>query len=192
MSVVYSYKHLTIPVVGSGRERLGLAPGMAEAIVLNSDMGYRAQRGEITDGELWEWVAAYLDIESDLPAFRHDFWRGDAVSGDILEFVLSLKPKYQLAILSNATDALTSNLEKYELRELFDLVVGSAYEGVMKPDAMIFHHLLNRLGLNPEETIFIDDSAANVTAARAIGIHAIHYQTGMNLREPLRNLQVDI
>ena len=54
----------------SGRQRwetrLGLPPGGAEAIVLNSDMGHRAQRGEIEDEALWAWVGEHLALGEDL------------------------------------------------------------------------------------------------------------------------------
>ena len=50
----------------SGRQaweqRLGLPPGGAEAVVLNSEMGHRAQRGEIGDETLWSWVGERLAL----------------------------------------------------------------------------------------------------------------------------------
>jgi epoxide hydrolase-like predicted phosphatase len=169
-------------------QRLGLNPGSAEAIVLNSEMGHKAQRGEISTVELWQWVDTFLDLGLELDAFRRDFWKGDAVDQNLVNLLRILRPRYQTAILSNAPDNLSSTLEQYGLLTEVDLVVGSAYEGVMKPDVEIYHRVLTRLGRVPSETIFIDDALPNVIAAQSIGILGIHYRAGLDLASELRNL----
>ena len=60
---------------------LGLPPGGAEAVVLNSEMGPRAQRGEIGDETLWAWVGERLALGDELPAFRSDLRPRDRVEG---------------------------------------------------------------------------------------------------------------
>lgn len=178
----------------SGRElwerRLGLSPGQAEAIVLNSEMGHKAQRGEITDEALWAWVGHHLELGDALPAFRDDFWRGDAVDLNLVELIRGLRRSYQTAIISNATDALMASLEKHRLRAEFDVIVGSAYEGVMKPDPAIYRAALGRLGLGPEETVFIDDAPANVAGARALGMNAILFVPVLPLTRELAAMGV--
>lgn len=62
-----------------------------------------------------------------------------------------------------------------------------SYElGVMKPDPAFFHRGLERLGLDPAECLFIDDQAANCTAARACGIESIHYTDAPSALAALR------
>lgn len=178
----------------TGREfweqRLGLSRGQAEAIVLNSEMGHRAQRGEITDAALWSWVGDHLELGDNLPAFRRDFWRGDTVDLVLVDLISRLHRHHQTAIISNATDALLITLEQYHLRSMFDVIVGSAYEGVMKPDPAIFQAALIRLGRAPNETVFIDDAPANVTGARALGMHAILFTPALSLAQELAALGV--
>ncbi len=171
-------------------DRLNLPPGGAEAIVLNSPMGYRAQRGEITTEELWDWVGNYLGLGEHLADFRHDFWRGDALDHELLALIREIRPKYKLAIISNASDILLETLKEYGLATEFDLIIGSAYEGIMKPDNAIFERALQRLDCQPLESVFIDDSFANVDAARSIGMKAIHYSVGLDLRTELRAIGV--
>lgn len=63
--------------------------------------------------------------------------------------------------------------------ELFDAVVISAEVGMRKPEERIFRHAADLLGLAPEECVFIDDVAANVTAAEAIGMTGVlHTEPG--------------
>ena len=60
-------------------ERLGLNPGDTEEIVFNSEMGQKAQRGEISDQDLWLWIGNRLELGSQLAAFRTVFWAGDVL-----------------------------------------------------------------------------------------------------------------
>jgi epoxide hydrolase-like predicted phosphatase len=158
-------------------EQLGLAHGEADSIVFDGKMGTKAQLGEISDEELWMWVGRHLDLSPRrLAEFRRDFWAGDVLDDTLVEFIRSLRRRYQTAIISNATDAMRPNLtERYPIIDAFDLVVISAEEKVMKPDPEIYKRTLHLLGRSPAETIFIDDSAPNVEAARNLGMSAVHF-----------------
>ena len=173
-------------------ERLGLAPGEAERLVYNSDKGRAAQRGEITSAELWRWVQEQFAFDAiELQIFREQFWGGDRLNQPLVDLIRRLRPRYQTAIISNAMDDLNQTLaETYPIADAFDLIVGSAYEGIMKPDAEIFRRTLARLGRTPEETIFVDDFAHNVEGAQAVGMHAIHYTPQIDVAAALTSYGV--
>ena len=61
------------------------------------------------------------------------------------------------------------------LGEVFETLVVSGQEGIIKPDARIFHLLCDRAGVAPEACIFIDDGLHNVDGARAVGMDGIHF-----------------
>jgi epoxide hydrolase-like predicted phosphatase len=170
--------------------RLGLPPGGAEAVALNSEMGHRAQRGEIGDETLWAWVGEHLALGDGLAAFRADFWRGDRVDESLVALIRRLRPRYQTAVISNATDALRATLQSYGLLDEFDLIVGSAYEGIMKPHPAIYERTLARLGRSADEAVFIDDAPANIAGAAAVGLHTIHFTPATDLASELRRLGV--
>jgi 2-haloacid dehalogenase len=65
-----------------------------------------------------------------------------------------------------------------------DIVI-SGEERLMKPDAAIYRLCLERTGLDAGACIFIDDSAANVAAAAAIGIDAILFESPEQLSQAL-------
>jgi HAD superfamily hydrolase (TIGR01509 family) len=75
--------------------------------------------------------------------------------------------------------------EKYLIADDFDLIVCSAEESVMKPDAEIYFRTLVRLGCKPSETIFVDDNEENVSGANDLGIRAIQFTREVNLKELL-------
>ncbi len=166
-------------------ERLNLPQGSLEGLVLGGETGTRAQLGEITTDEMWAWVRERLNLGDQFETFQQDFWGGDAVDGDLMALIRRLSNRYQMAIISNATDALLDSLENLGIAPEFDLIVGSAYEGVLKPDAAIYETTLARLGRRPEETIFIDDSPANIAGAQAVGMNAIRFTPSIDLAAEL-------
>ena len=56
---------------------------------------------------------------------------------------------------------------------------------MIKPNPAIYRHTLAELGVQPEETLFIDDKRPNVEAARALGIQTIEFSTVEQLRASL-------
>jgi epoxide hydrolase-like predicted phosphatase len=59
--------------------------------------------------------------------------------------------------------------------EMFDAIVISGEVGMRKPEPDIFAHMLSRLGVRAEETVFVDDLAHNVAAAAGLGIIGVHH-----------------
>jgi len=67
----------------------------------------------------------------------------------------------------------------------FDVVIDSCVEGVRKPDPEIYLLACERLGVTPDQSVFLDDMATNVDGARAVGMEAIHVA---DVREALAEL----
>ena len=66
----------------------------------------------------------------------------------------------------------------------FDEIVISCEIHMIKPDPAIFHYTLDKLRIDPQEAIFIDDRSVNVEGAQALGMHAFQFsnRTDMNNR----------
>jgi 2-haloacid dehalogenase len=77
--------------------------------------------------------------------------------------------------------------ERYPFLTWFDGTVVSGFEGMAKPDPRIFELLLDRFGLTAASTLLIDDSAANVQAARGIGMQAVEFSSPAALRHGLQD-----
>jgi putative hydrolase of the HAD superfamily len=63
----------------------------------------------------------------------------------------------------------------FPVDELFEIVVDSSDVGMRKPDARIYLLTCERLGVAPEASVFIDDNAENIAAARALGMETVHF-----------------
>ena len=69
--------------------------------------------------------------------------------------------------------------------------MGSAEEKVMKPEAEIYLRTLKRLGCRPGETVFIDDNADNIAAARGLGMAVIHFNPSVDVPAEMARLGVN-
>jgi 2-haloacid dehalogenase len=107
-----------------------------------------------------------------------------AGSVDILAELKALgTPLYCLTNFSAETYPPT--FERFEFLRWFRGILVSGEVKVIKPDPRIFELLIERFAIDPERAVYIDDVAANVTAARPFGIHAIHFTSPAALREEL-------
>jgi putative hydrolase of the HAD superfamily len=93
-----------------------------------------------------------------------------------LDFISELRKKYKVLLLSN-TNAIIMSWARSEqfspagkpLDCYFDGLYLSYEMGCMKPDFDIFHKMIESSGIVPKETLFIDDSEANINAGNSLG-----------------------
>lgn len=77
-------------------------------------------------------------------------------------------------------------VERYDFLALFEDIVVSGAEGVAKPAPEIFEVLAHRIGHPLDRCVFVDDSPANVAAARGAGLDAFVFTDTGHLRDDLR------
>lgn len=97
-----------------------------------------------------------------------------------------LKNKYNLAFFTNYCK------EHYEILlgmfdiSIFDYGIASYMINSRKPEMKGFNMIMDHFGVNPSETLFIDDSKKNVESAKKLGINIIHLKDAKNLKEDLK------
>lgn len=112
------------------------------------------------------------------------------VEQDKLDFILELRKRYKVLLLSNTNDIVMSwaRSEKFSpagkpLDFYFDEMYLSFELKCMKPDPDIFHKMIDLSGINPAETLFIDDSKANIDAGNALGFKTFWFKPENNFQE---------
>jgi len=103
------------------------------------------------------------------------------------DLLKDLHEKYGLYLLSNNNPICMAHI--YDVFSSYSIEHRSFFKGeiisyevkVMKPSREIYEMLVKMTGCRPEEIMFIDDSAANVDAARALGINAVLYSLDKDL-----------
>lgn len=104
-----------------------------------------------------------------------------------MEIIQKLKGKYQLTLLSDHIKEWADYIMKTNQNlQIFDNIFFSYELGKLKSDAGTFQFVLEKLKINPSETIFIDDYQKNIDKAKAQGIHGILFQNAKQLQAELK------
>jgi len=93
-----------------------------------------------------------------------------------LHLLLELRKKYQVFMLSNTNRMVSGYYKKHhftkhgrDIHHYFDRLYLSYEIGCVKPDRRIYEHLIADSGINPQETLFLDDGEKNIIAAKELG-----------------------
>lgn len=111
-----------------------------------------------------------------------------------IPWIQELKAKgYGVYYLSNFSEkAYVDCADALDFMPYTDGGILSYQEKIIKPDPEIYRLLLSRYSLKAEESVFLDDTAANVEAAGAVGLYGIRFETKEQAEEELRELGVDV
>lgn len=166
--------------------RLGMTYDELSALIFDSPSAIQAMKGEISAEEHWKEVQKILALkDSDFEEARLEFWAGDILDEDLVNFLRALRSKYKTALLSNAWDDLRQMIEEvWQIGDAFDRLIISAEVGVAKPEPGIYQMMAKELQVEPPQTVFVDDFPRNVDGARAAGMQAIRFRSpGQSLGE---------
>ncbi|WP_438268224.1 HAD family hydrolase [Microvirga flocculans] len=148
------------------------------ANVCTHDWNVEQDRGRDWDEAVALLVKDHPTHQSAIRAF-HERWT-ETVSGVFEQNVALLHrlrdakvPNYCITNFSGPKFVLAQ--QRFPFLAGFDGVIVSGDERLLKPDPAIYHLLLDRYGLEAGDCVFIDDSPANIEAARDVGMHTIHY-----------------
>ncbi len=171
-------------------KRLGLQRRELERLVFEGEMGRKASLGQASADDVWNWVIERLDLPLDARTeLERDFWKGDRTDRGLIQFIRNLRPAYKTGLLSNAWPDLRDKMENvWHIADAFDEIVISAEIGLVKPDSRIYEHILERMNIQPEEAIFVDDFQENVAGAHAVGMQTIHFQNPTQTMQELRTI----
>ncbi len=170
--------------------------GRAVADALGADPDAAEHEGEIEDEPDWHLlekgeldIATYFDrvVERapkvlgrpiDMDAYGR-FWRTTApgVQWMVVHKMRELKARgLRIGLLTNNVKEFGDNWRAmFPIDELCEDVVDSSHVGMRKPDREIYALTCERLGVAPEETVFVDDNADNIAAARDFGMGVVHF-----------------
>lgn len=146
-----------------------------------SEAEFRAAVRQFIDGEVSDEQidSAFCDFLIGIPKYR-------------LEQLRELKKQYGIYMLSNTNSIMWHSRiaedfrqEGLEREDYFDGIVTSFEAKSIKPDAKIFHTVVEKLGIKPEETLFLDDSQKNLDAAAELGFQTLLVTPGSEFFELL-------
>jgi putative hydrolase of the HAD superfamily len=171
-------------------QRVNLPEGGLLQMLLHSSYFREAVAGRVTGEELWRDIARSIGESPENWSMLAEIHSSIYIlNADLLAFFRSLRPHYKIAILSNASSEVRAWItEAFHLERDVDLIIISSEEHYHKPQPEIFRIALDRLGLRPEEVVFIDDGSRYIASAQALGMYAIQFRDTTQVIREIRQL----
>lgn len=152
-------------------------------------VAHAVDKGILAEDEALAIHANLLGITVDaLKELRN---KGEVRNAQLLRYIeTALRGRYKLAVVSNISSRTRLDMRFLpgELDKLFDVVIASGEVGYIKPQPEIFYIAAERLGVEPEECVMLDDIADFCEGARAVGMNAIQYVTNKQAITDLNTL----
>ena len=156
----------------------------------NQDAGYPLQQATEERVKLFpeyeEWIRIYYG--------RWEEMLGKQIDGTvtILKQLID-NPNYKVVALTNwSAETFPIALERFDFLHWFEGIVVSGTEKMRKPFNEIYELTLNRFNIEASQSLFIDDNARNIEAAKKIGINTIRFNNPTQLKSELKSLNIDI
>lgn len=152
------------------------------------------ERGKISLDEYLDRTIFYRPRPFNREQFKTTIFSLSHADNEVLQIARKLAHscKYLMATINNESRELNLyRIEKFGLREIFDVFVSSCFVGLRKPEEGIYRLALEMTQKKPEECCFIDDRPLNIESARRLGMQAIEMQGSRQLEEDLHKLGVN-
>lgn len=158
-------------------QRFGMEYEDIDKIVFNSPTARQATAGEIQVEQHWLALAKRFNLTKDeVEKFETDFFAGDVIDHELVNFIRSLRPTYKTGLISNAWSDMREYLIKQKLVDAFDTMTISAEVKSAKPESKIYLHALEKTGVQASEAVFVDDIHANIEACQQLGMNGILFR----------------
>ncbi len=167
-----------------------------EFIKIWNPLTIQLELGVITEDDYWNSFKSQVNSYSTLPSeslLIRKYSEGFKINYEVLEIVKSLKSQgLDLSILSNSIAPHYEFNKKAGLYDNFPILVFSHQVGLRKPDLRIYYLTINRLNIDPKQSLFIDDREENVSAALEIGMNGHVFQNATILESELKNYGIKV
>jgi putative hydrolase of the HAD superfamily len=138
------------------------------------------KRGYVWKDKVYQQIIQEFNLslawEELLADYINGFQRHCIGFPNLLETLQYLKKNHmKLGMITNGFGEFqTNNIKALGIADIFDTILVSEIEGLRKPDPEIFKRALHKLGLKPEEGVYVGDHPVNdVLASRRIGMKGI-------------------
>ncbi len=169
------------------------AARLRELLFGGSDpVSHQYETGRMSTSGFFDWARTVAKIGLAEDAIRDAFVGIFSENTHVTQIVESLAERMPVGLVSNTNEVHYEYfMRRTPVFSRFAAVGTSFHAGVMKPAASIFQGTLAQLACKPEQCIFVDDLEENVDAARALGMHGVHYGNETDLIETLQAYGVD-
>lgn len=150
-------------------------------------------KGKISENMFWQRIADKLDklMPSPRPQWYEAFRSAYMPRRQMFDLVSSLHEKsYKTALLSNTELPAVDFFHEWGY-DMFDELVFSCLEGVMKPERRVYEITLERLDSKAEQAVFIDDRQDYIRGAEDVGLNTILFNSIGQVKDELVGFGVE-
>ena len=187
--VLRHFDHSRVPLI---EREAGLPPGAIATVAFSDEYLLPAITGQMSDEAWRERIAEALEHTHPNARARaavQEWSRSEgAIDTEMAALISECRKRFRVGLVSNATSRLARDMASLQVAELFDEIINSSEVGIAKPDRGIFDHALSKLNGSIGAAVFVDDALANVEAAKALGIAAVHHTSHAETRQALSAL----
>ena len=160
-----------------------------DKLIFASSTAAKATVGEIREEEHWQAIAKRLKLGKDeIEKFETEFFAGDVIDHELIEFIRLLRPKYKTGLISNAWSDMREYLVRKKLDDAFDTLTISAEVKLAKPDAKIYYLALEQAEVKAGEAIFVDDVPVNIEACQKLGMVGILFRDANEVMNEIKKI----
>jgi len=149
------------------------------------------QKGKLKVKDFIDIIKNKFNINKDIiKLWKKTYLEIMKVNQVLLDLINNLRKNYKILLLSNAPDLHYEINKERKILSYFDDVIISCQVGLIKPEKEIFNLTLEKLKLNPEECIFIDDREEHIVPAKEMRFRTILYRDNQQLINELKELNI--
>jgi epoxide hydrolase-like predicted phosphatase len=143
--------------------------------------------GKCSEDEFWKKYLYTARAKVTDIAYAKDFYRkNQKENGHMLTVLKQLKKTYRLAALSTIPkEWLEFKRKTFRLDDWFETIVSSGEYGITKPDTRMYQIAVKKLGLEPSEIVFVDDSENLLPPAEKLGMKTVLFRGQEDLMKRL-------
>ena len=152
--------------------------------VCSNEWNFKQDAGRTIEEAESELIPKFPHYEKEIRMYNknhHDMIRG-TFELTIKVFKNLKKLNYECYVLSNwSAETFLGMTDDYPFLQLFNGLLISGEDKLVKPDVAIYKLAINRFNLIPNETVFIDDKLENINAAQKLNFNTIHLTDPKNI-----------
>ena len=152
---------------------------------------HKSERGELSEYAFVKQFLEKANCKEKPETFLDIRRKATKEAVGVRDLILKLKKHYKVAFATNnAEEEFMYNNKKMHFDKLFDWGIASYQAHARKTEPKMFEEIVKHFHAKPEETIFIDDSIANLKAPQALRIKTVHFTSSEQLKKELEKTEI--
>ncbi len=134
--------------------------------------------GKMSEADYLKEFLSVSQIPLPVDKFKDLIRSQNSIDEKMVNILIQLKKKYALSALTNdVKEWIDYRIKTFNLDAYFNFILSSSDVGLAKPNIKIYEHLIEKLDLEPESVVYIDNREENLQPAANLGMKTFHFTT---------------